>query len=473
MMKRLNLLLSALFLCITGVFAEIKLPALIGDYMVLQQASKVRLWGEATPNSDVSIHASWDNHASATSTNAQGEWEIWLQTPSAGFTPRQITIRNNEDKVVLHDVLIGEVWFCSGQSNMEMTMQGYGNSPIEGSNLDIATSAKYKSSLRYSTIQRVGATEPQAYTTGGEWQECNPQNTPEFGATAYYFGKLLTEILGVPVGIINCSWGGSSVEGWTPKEILQGYPDIDISMAGNDKKMYPAQQPMIMYNGLLKPASKYTIKGFLWYQGESNVDRPDYAKRLAAMVSHWRELWGQGELPFYEVEIAPYEYKNEKSAYLREQQLIATKLIPNSGMVCTNDLVQEYERHQIHPKEKRTIGQRLCYMALNQTYGYSTITCRGPEYERMEIDKDKVILHFQHVGNGFDRDNGIIGFEIAGKDMRFQPANAKIDGWNKLVIVSAPGVKNPVAVRYCFKDFQVGNLHNVAGLPVIPFRTDH
>lgn len=473
-MKRLNLLLFTLFLCATGLSAGIKLPALIGDYMILQQTCKVRLWGEAAPNSNVSVCPSWDNHAYTALTNAQGEWEVWIQTPSASLDKQQVTIRNGEDKTVLHDVLIGEVWFCSGQSNMEMPIQGFGNCPIEGANLDIATSGKYKSSLRYATIERIGALEPKSNPVGGEWKECVPQNVPGFGATAYYFGTLLTEVLGIPVGIINCSWGGSTVEGWTPKEILQGYSDVDLTLAGNDQKLHPMLQPLIMYNGMLKPASKYTIKGFLWYQGESNVGRPDYAKRLATMVSHWRGLWGQGELPFYEVEIAPYAYgKNDQSAYLREQQYNATKLILNSGMVCTNDLVQEYERHQIHPKDKRTIGQRLCYMALADTYGYHTIACRGPEYDHMEIDQDKAILHFQNAENGFSRDNGIIGFEIAGKDMRFQPAKATIDGWKKTIIVTAPGVKAPVAVRYCFRDFQVGNLYNVAGLPMVPFRTDH
>ena len=211
---------------------------------------------------------------------------------------QQLTLENGQDKIVLHDLLIGEVWFGSGQSNMEMPLRGFWHCPIEGGNHAIATSGKYKNSIRYATIQRVGALEPKDYPVGGEWKVCDPRNAPEFGGPAYFFATLLTEVLNVPVGIINCSWGGSTVEGWLPKDILRNYSDIDLSLAGNDEKIHPMLQPMIMYNGMLKPASKYTVRGFLWYQGESNVGHPDYAKRLATMVQHWRGLSGQGEVTF-------------------------------------------------------------------------------------------------------------------------------------------------------------------------------
>lgn len=372
-----------LLLGLVNLRAEIKLPALVGDNMVLQQATKVRLWGNATPNSSLKVRSSWDNTEYTAQVNDQGRWEIWVQTPSASFEKQQLTLENGQDKIVLHDLLIGEVWFGSGQSNMEMPLRGFWHCPIEGGNHAIATSGKYKNSIRYATIQRVGALEPKDYPVGGEWKVCDPRNAPEFGATAYFFATLLTEVLNVPVGIINCSWGGSTVEGWLPKDILRNYSDIDLSLAGNDEKIHPMLQPMIMYNGMLKPASKYTVRGFLWYQGESNVGHPDYAKRLATMVEHWRGLWGQGE-----------------------------------------------------------------------------------------IDKDKIILFFKNAEDGFNRDNGIIGFEIAGKDMRFHKANATIDANKKTVIISAPGVKAPIAARYGFRNFQIGNLQNVQGLPVLPFRTD-
>lgn len=260
-----------LLLGLVNLRAEIKLPALVGDNMVLQQATKVRLWGNATPNSSLKVRSSWDNTEYTAQVNDQGRWEIWVQTPSASFEKQQLTLENGQDKIVLHDLLIGEVWFGSGQSNMEMPLRGFWHCPIEGGNHAIATSGKYKNSIRYATIQRVGALEPKDYPVGGEWKVCDPRNAPEFGATAYFFATLLTEVLNVPVGIINCSWGGSTVEGWLPKDILRNYSDIDLSLAGNDEKIHPMLQPMIMYNGMLKPASKYTVRGFLWYQGESNV----------------------------------------------------------------------------------------------------------------------------------------------------------------------------------------------------------
>lgn len=471
-MKRTILFtLSSLLLAGGLAQAEIKLPNLIGDNMVLQQETQARLWGEALPNTEVKISCSWSTTGYTTTTDANGDWEIQIQTPSASFEPRSIRIENGKDKVVLNDLLIGEVWFCSGQSNMEMPLRGFWHCPIEDGNHTIATAGQYRNRLRYATIAREAALTPRKYPSGGEWKTCTPLEAPDFGATAYYFATLLTDVLQVPVGIINCSWGGSTVEGWLPEEILKGYPDVKLSDANNDQ-ITEYLRPMIMYNGLLKPSSKYTIKGFLWYQGESNVGRPDYAKRLATMVDHWRSLWGEGELPFYLVEIAPYEYGGDKGALLREQQAIAAHLIPNSGIISTNDLVEPYERKQIHPKDKRTVGYRLAYMALNKSYGFHTIACESPEYERMEIKGNEITLYLKHVEEGFNRDNGIQGFEIAGQDKQFHPAEARIDGNKKTVIVSSPQVAKPTAVRYGFRDFLIGNLYNTQGLPLLPFRTD-
>lgn len=478
-MKKISFLTVALWISTMPLFAEIKLPALVGDNMVLQQSTQVRLWGEATPNTTLTAYGSWSQQTYTTQVDGQGKWEIWVQTPSASFDKQQVTLENEADKITLHDILIGEVWLGGGQSNMEMPLRGFTQCPIGGSDYVIATAGRYKNAIRYATIDRVGALEPAEYPQGGEWKVCNSANAPEFGATAYFFAIMLVDVLDVPVGIINCSWGGSSVEGWLPKEILKGYSDVDLSQAG-DENIHPMLQPMIMYNGLLKPTSKYTIKGFLWYQGESNVGHPDYAKRLATMVEEWRSLWGQGELPFYMVEIAPYgDYGEEdKGAFLREEQHKATKLIPNSGIISTNDLVEDYEIYQIHPRNKQTVGERLCYMALNKTYGYKTIPCEGPEYDHMEIDGDKALVYFNHAKDGFNLLSDMIGFEIAGEDMVFHEANATIHNspydyeHANVLIVSSPEVEKPVAVRYCFHDFQIGNVKNVQGMPMLPFRTD-
>ena len=229
---------------------------------------------------------------------------------------------------------------------------------------------------------------------------------------------------------------------------------------------------MVMYNAMLRPVAGYTVRGFLWYHGESNVGRyMDYAARLADMVSLWRGLWAQDDLPFYYVEIAPFEYGNGKSPYLREAQCRAQELIPNSGMICTNDLVEPYEFCNVHPKNKRDVGYRLAFMALNKTYGMKEIACQSPQYESMEIRDGKARIRFKYMDQGFNRMADIRGFEICGADKVFYPADAVVENQFALV-VSSEKVPEPVAVRYCFRDFQPGNLADTRELPVVPFRTD-
>ena len=224
---------------------------------------------------------------------------------------------------------------------------------------------------------------------------------------------------------------------------------------------------------MIHPLINYTVKGFIWYQGESNVGKHDvYAQRLANMVNLWRSDWNLGVLPFYYVEIAPFNYGERQAQYLREAQFKAQELIPHSGMISTNDLVETYEATNIHPKNKTDVGKRLGYMALNDTYDFKNIMARGPEYKSMEVKDGKVVLSFNNVDNGFGGNDGLIGFEIAGNDKVFHPANAIIDYSNQTVVVSSENITNPIAVRYCFKNFQVGNLYNTRELPAVPFRTD-
>ena len=457
--------------------AQLKLPPLMSDGMVLQQNSDVRIWGEGMPDSEVTLTTSWTKDVYSARVNPEGDWEIRISTPDAGFEPQQISIVNLNDQQIIENILIGEVWFCSGQSNMEMPLRGFHNCPIEGANRTIATSGQYAERLRYATIGKAAPLTPAKTTTGGEWKTSNPMHAAEFGATAYHFGTLLSDVLNVPVGIINCSWGGSRVEGWLPKETVDLFDDIDYSMIVNDDLANPWLKPMIMYNGLFKPASRYTVKGILWYQGESNVGKPDYAERLAMMAAQWRSDFEDDDLPFYQVEIAPYAYSNNRNetdgALLREQQYKASQIIPNSGIISTNDLVEPYEVNQIHPKDKKNVGERLAYLVLNDTYDYSTIACKGPEFDSMESRDDQLILHFKNATNGYNRFDGITGFEIAGEDLIFKPADARIDGQAMTVIVSSPEVTAPKAARYCFRNFQIGNLTNIEGLPVIPFRTDN
>lgn len=451
-----------------SVGAKIQLPDILSDNMVLQQKAKTKIWGKASPNAMVIATTSWSKQKVTAKVSPSGFWELYLSTPEASYTPQTVTLSDG-DKMELHNVLIGEVWFCSGQSNMEMPLKGFFNCPIMGANEEIVGASQYKG-IRFATITHVPAIEPQE-SVPGKWKVSKPENAVDFSATAFYFAVAINKVLDVPVGIINCSWGGSTVEGWLPKDILLNYPDVDIKQAG-DKNVREYMQPMIMYNGMLKPLENYTIKGFLWYQGESNIGRhATYAQRLATMVELWRKEWGLGELPFYFAEIAPFEYgQGDLGAYLREAQYKAQTLIPNSGMISTNDLVEAYESHNIHPKNKKNVGNRLAFMALKNTYAINGVADRGPEYKKMEQDKDKIILYFDNASEGFSRDDNMVGFEIAGEDRVFFPAEAST--FRNGIVVSNKNVTTPVAVRYCFRNFLPGNVAGSRELPMVPFRTD-
>jgi sialate O-acetylesterase len=441
---------------------------MLTDHMVVQQFDAVRLWGEAEPGSTVDVSASWGASVGG-KVDSEGRWEVTIKTPPASYDKHTITFRNGTAKKVLHDVLVGEVWFVSGQSNMEMPMRGFTNCPVIDANKVIANAGKYEY-IRFSTVKTVpGKLVPEEYVAGGEWKTSTPENAPEFSATAYYFAMTMSDVLRIPVGIIHCSWGGTRVEAWLSEEILKGYADVDLAEVGSTKG-FVYMQPMIAYNGMLKPASKYTVKGILWYQGESNVGHPDYAQRLATMVDLWRKDFGRN-LPFFITEITPYQYgPGDQGALLREQQFLASKIIPNSGFVCTNDLAFDYETRQIHPANKRGVGERLAYLALHDLYGYTTIEARGPEYESMRISNGNIYLAFNHAADGFNRSQDIVGFEIAGEDKTFHPAKATLR-MNRIVL-SCEKVPHPVAARYCFRNFLIGNLYGTRGLPVVPFRTD-
>lgn len=473
-MKFKILPLMLLLIFSNSIGAKVLLPEILSDNMVLQQNAKVNLWGKSDPGKTIEIRPSWTSEITKVKVDPKGNWKVSVVTPSASFTPYSISISDGE-KVMLNNILVGEVWFASGQSNMEMPLNGFWNNPVLKANETIAMAGQNEG-IRFVTIPKTAAMEPQE-TVKGMWQECTPENAPGFSATAYYFALTLYRALHVPVGIIVSSWGGSRVESWTSREILETYPDVDLSEKAINS-LNPMFRPMLMYNGMIHPLIHYTIRGFIWYQGEANVGKHDvYAERLANMVDLWRKDWGQSSLPFYYVEIAPWIYGDGETgtsgALLREAQFKAQSLIPNSGMISTNDLVEDYEKNNIHPRNKIDVGKRLAFMALSQTYGHTGVAGHGPEYKSMEIKDGKIHLSFDHAENGFSRTVGINGFEIAGDDRIFHPAKVEVDVNNRILIVSNENIPNPIAVRYCFKNFQIGNLYNTRELPVVPFRTDN
>lgn len=458
------------------VRAQLRVPQIIGSGMVLQQNSDVSIWGWADPGAEITLAASWSDEDVLTRTGADGRWLASVSTPPASDTPCRIMIGDGQTRLVFDDVLIGEVWFCSGQSNMEMPLEGYWNQPVEGSNGDIAR-AEALSQVRMATVSHVMASVPQE-EVGGEWEVCTSETVPRFSATAFYFARMLREVLGVPVGIIHCSWGGSRIEGWMPRETVAEYADIDLRDT-TAASCADWLRPTVMYNAMVRPLCNYTIRGFLWYQGCSNVGaHATYADRQAAMVAHWRELWGREELPFYFVEIAPYRYgEGDAGAYLREAQHRAAKLIPHCGIVSTADLVRPWEQDHIHPARKREVGERLACMALNRTYGRKGIACESPRFREMILSDDgSAVLAFDHAETGFSSQgplNGPFdGFEAAGADRIFRPAKAMLLSDEHRIRVSLPDGTPVVAVRCCFHDWAPAKVWNGRGLPLLPFRTD-
>lgn len=465
-----KILLSLIYLAVAwGAAAKVVLPEIIGSDMVLQQNAEARLWGWADPRAAVRIETSWGEKSTVKSGD-DGRWTALVKTPAGSYEPQRITITCG-GQAVLDNVLIGEVWFAGGQSNMEMPLKGFSNCPIAGANGIIARAGGYRDRLRYVKIPLTAAYTPQDRVPG-KWHPCTVETAPDFTATGYFFAELLNAVLDVPVGIVDCTWGGTRVESWTNREILETYPDVDLTEAGIAATT-DWLRPMVMYNAMLHPVAGYTVRGFLWYQGESNVNQyKDYAVRLSNMVGLWRLLWKQGDIPFYYVEVAPFAYNNNCGAYLREAQWAASELIPNSGVICTNDLVEPYEATNIHPKNKRDVGQRLAYMALNKTYSFGSIACESPRYKSMEVRDGKAYIALTHSEEGFNRTEGICGFEVCGPDRVFHPADVAVDRRALLLVVSSDKVAEPVAVRYGFRDFMPGNLANIRELPVVPFRTD-
>lgn len=448
-----------------SIKAEVKLPAIFGDHMVLQQQTDAAIWGKATPNKTVKVVTSWNKKSYTTTSGKEGNWKLKVSTPAAGG-PYSITISDGKT-LTLNHVLIGEVWICSGQSNMQMTMLGYFNQPVIGANEAIATSAN--DNIRLFTVTREKSLEVKD-DFKGEWLECVPENVANFSATAYFFGKMIQQALNVPVGLICSSWGGTRIEPWMSESGIKNYDWVTLP----DKKAegdFSVQSPTVLYNAMIAPMVGYAFRGGLWYQGESNRNEPkEYEKLMSGLVQNWRDEWGIGDFPFYYVQIAPFDYGTSglNSAYLREAQLKAADDIPNMGMACIMDAG---EKSCIHPAMKKESGDRLAYLALAKTYGQSGFAWSGPVLKEMVVEGPVVKLTFDHAKNGLTTfGKELVNFKIAGENKRFFPATATIT--SKGITLFSPQVENPVAVRYAFDDFVVGELFNTEGLPASSFRTD-
>ena len=464
-MKNNILLIISLFAINLIASQNLKLPSIFNDNMILQQDSNISIWGWSKSRSSISITVSWNEKTLITNSDDNGKWIINIKTPKSGKS-HEISLKSGDQKISLSNILMGEVWIASGQSNMQMNLKGYNNEPVLGANDAIANSNN--SEIRFFTVER-NTSETKMENLEGNWSISNPENSPSFSAVAYSFAKHLNTVLDVPVAIIHSSWGGTPAEAWTDSQSLN--TDFEKGVIKNHRGR-ASDEPSSLYNAMINPLINFRIKGAIWYQGESNVARANnYAKLKNSMIEGWRRAWNQGSFPFYFVQISPYKYDgNDKSssAFLREAQLNTMFNTSNTGMAVSLDVGDE---NSIHPPRKFILGKRLAYWALNKDYGLSTVEFSGPVFKSLEIKENKVLLKFDYAKSGlYCPDEEINNFELASEDRVFYPANAKIM-WNQLEVQS-DNVKNPVHVRYGWKNYLNGNLYNTKGLPASSFRSD-
>ena len=479
--------LAILALCAFSICAQakVKLPHIICDNMVLQQQTEARLWGWAKAGKTVKVTTSWNNQTATAKADKDGRWLVKVATPKASYEPLEITFDDGDGQVSIKNVVAGEVWICAGQSNMEMPVKGFWMCPVKDYN-NVVIDAKNHKGVRSVKIPSVMSRKPLD-DAQCEWRICSPNNVGEFSATGYFFARKMHEALDIPIGLIEANKGGTRVESWLTKANLEKHTSDPIDSVEISKKwaQFDYLRSLLWGNGTFNPILNYTVKGILYYQGCSNVGDPgdQYSERMKLLAEQWRGQIGLGEIPFYFVQIAPYRYDDDNNAtsgaFLREQQFKASKMIPNSSLVCTNDLVYPYEYSQIHPTQKQQVGERLAYTALARDYGFEGLMYQSPEYKDMQIKDDAIFIH---LDNNYHTDapfEDIEGFEVAGEDKVFYPAKAQHfwqpggGYWDEAIKVSSPEVKKPVAVRYCFKNFQIGNVKNAGNLPLFPFRTDN
>ena len=456
-------------ICALNVNAKVKLPSFFSDGMVLQQQAECNIWGW-TEAKHVTIVASWDEKTYKVQADKDGRFSLKVMTPKAGG-PYTIDFKDADDYVQLNNVMIGEVWICSGQSNMEMLMKGYKAQPVEGATEELLSCSDPQLRLFYG--KRLAALTP-ATDLAGSWSEASTASVREFSATAYFFGRALRRQLGVPVGLICTAFGGSACEAWMAPDWLKAFPKVQQTITEEDVKKLQQRCPTALYNGQLKPLIGYGIRGAIWYQGEDNVPRYDYyAPLLKAMVEGWRADWQQGDFPFYYCQIAPYDYSLIEwsgSQYLREQQLKAESMIPNARMAVLMDAGLEYG---IHPRKKRQAGERLAVLALSNTYDVKGLPDFAA-YKEVEFKGDTAVVSFDRSKEWVYFENGPTtskNFEVAGADRVFHPATQVWVARNRVYVISDK-VNQPAAVRYAFKDWVVGDLMH-DGLPVSSFRTDN
>ena len=445
--------------------ATVRLPALVGAHMVLQRDRPVPVWGWAAPGEAVTV--AFEGRTYAATTDSTGRWQATLPPQPAGG-PHTLMVKG-QNTIELTDVLVGDVWLASGQSNMQFKVKDRnpgGYQPVQNADQEIA--AANFPNIRFFTVSQKAAAQPEAELAGAGWQVCGPATVADFSAVAYFFSRDLHQQYKVPMGVIVSSWGGTPAEAWVSAEGLKKLPGSAVQPMVKE----PQNAPSALYNGMIAPLLPYAIKGVIWYQGESNVGRaPQYRALFPGLIADWRTRWGY-QLPFLFVQLANFlpalpELSESDWAELREAQASAL-VLPGTGMATAIDVG---EAEDIHPHNKQAVGRRLALAARHVAYGDETVVYSGPTLASMAVTGPALRLKFDHRGTGLvAKDGSLRGFAVAGADHKFYWATAQVQG-NEVVVKSAP-VPAPVAVRYDWADNPNGNLTNREGLPAVPFRTD-
>ena len=460
------------------VRGDVSLNNMFGDHMVFQQGIHNRVWGKADAGEAVTVGFAGQSHQSTA--DAGGRWEVLLDPVAEYGGPHTLTVKGN-NTITFNDVMIGEVWLCSGQSNMQWPVN-QANDP------DLEKAAANFPAIRFVSVPQVGTQEPQT-NFNGKWQICSPATVGDFSAVGYFFGRQLHQALGVPVGLIDNAWGGSAAEAWVKREkvaaheslraIHDRWTKLEAEKPDDGKLMKGNQRPGNIHAGVLAPSIGYGIRGVIWYQGESNAGRAhQYRTLFPFMIESWREEWNLADnhdFPFFWVQLADFKPEAAEPgesdwAELREAQTMALDALPNVGQAVIIDLG---EGKDIHPRNKQDVAKRLARWALAETYGRDDIACRSPRYASLEKDGQKILLSFTDVAGGwrpFDVAEPV-GFTIAGSERKFLPARAEIKKDGRIAVWS-DAVTEPGAVRYAWADNPVCNLYSAAGLPLTPFRTD-
>ncbi|RKU26539.1 9-O-acetylesterase [Candidatus Poribacteria bacterium] len=516
-MKRILLIyfVCLLLFPIVVVYSEVTLPNLISSNMVMQRNIEVPIWGWGSPGEEISLTLNSEEgttlHTLTTVAGDDGKWQVKFPSMEAGGPFIMRIVGNNT--LELKNILVGEVWICSGQSNMQWSVNA------SKDNVEEIAAAKYPN-IRLFYVPRRSSGLLQHNVTA-DWKETNPETIPNFSAVAYYFGRKLHKELNVPIGLINTSWGGTRIEPWTPPAGFAAVPALKTiseeveRVQSNYRQNLPSKikeieewvdktkialetdatlsqlptinhpfnnhtRPTSIYNNMIHPLVPYAIRGAIWYQGESNVrEGMLYHKKMKALIHGWREVWQQGEFPFYFVQLAPFNYnRNAARRGIKPNPFVLPKLwesqtaslsIPNTGMVVTTDISNI---NDIHPRNKQDVGFRLALWALAMTYDKESLVYSGPLYKDFEVKADTIHIRFEHVGGGLMSSDGkpLTWFEIAGEDKQYHDAEATIEG--NTIIVSSQSVTNPIAVRFGWNQVAEPNLVNKEGLPASPFRTD-